>query len=253
MAPKVTLAHWLDLVLRDLVDESLVQYLSIDRFFFLGFTLPLNDVDVPNGLDLHVLGKPVLVVEHLEGHVARAGVRVAILQGRVRDELRDVLLELTKVLRDVALREASMLVVGLLLGDSRVEVGLLEVEDQVLAQQLHLLELLLLIIDLRGQSDDSLPERLVVLLHIIALVVKLVSVQLAHPLVVRDLLVMLPDGLFERIVLLVQLVDIVEELHVLLLSLDERRHDLINVVDSSRLHDRLERLLDDLRVAHVLI
>ena len=80
----------------------------------------------------------------------------------MRNQLGDVLFELTQVLRDVALRETRMLIISLLLGNTRIEVGLLEIKDQVLAQKLHLLEFLLLVIDLGSQINDLLPQRLVV-------------------------------------------------------------------------------------------
>ena len=102
------------------------------------------------------------MVKHLKRHVASAGVRVAILKGCVRNQLGDVLFEFTQVLRDVALRETRMLIISLLLSNTRIEVGLLEIKDQVLAQKLHLLELLLLVIDLGSQINDLLPQRLVV-------------------------------------------------------------------------------------------
>ena len=102
------------------------------------------------------------MVKHLKRHVASAGVRVAILKGCVCNQLGDVLFEFTQVLRDVALRETRMLIISLLLSNTRIEVGLLEIKDQVLAQKLHLLEFLLLVIDLGSQINDLLPQRLVV-------------------------------------------------------------------------------------------
>ena len=80
----------------------------------------------------------------------------------MRNQLGDVLFEFTQVLRDVALRETRMLIISLLLSNTRIEVGLLEIKDQVLAQKLHLLEFLLLVIDLGSQINDLLPQRLVV-------------------------------------------------------------------------------------------
>ena len=74
------------------------------------------------------------MVEHLEWNIACAGVRVTVLEGSVRDELRNILFKLTKVLRDVSLRKMSVLIVCLLLGDTRVEIGFFEVKYQVLAQ-----------------------------------------------------------------------------------------------------------------------
>ena len=55
------------------------------------------------------------------------------------------------------------------------------------------------------------------------------------------------------IILLVQLIDIIEQLHVLVLCLDESRYDLVDIVDACGLHNSLEGLLDDLGVAHVLV
>ena len=80
----------------------------------------------------------------------------------MRNQLGDVLFEFTQLLRDVALRETRMLIISLLLSNTRIEVGLLEIKDQVLAQKLHLLEFLLLVIDLGSQINDLLPQRLVV-------------------------------------------------------------------------------------------
>ena len=80
----------------------------------------------------------------------------------MRNQLGDVLFEFTQVLRDVALRKTRMLIISLLLSNTRIEVGLLEIKDQVLAQKLHLLELLFLVIDLGSQINDLLPQRLVV-------------------------------------------------------------------------------------------
>ena len=80
----------------------------------------------------------------------------------MRNQLGDVLFEFTQVLRDVALRKTRMLIISLLLSNTRIEVGLLEIKDQVLAQKLHLLEFLLLVIDLGSQINDLLPQRLVV-------------------------------------------------------------------------------------------
>lgn len=150
LSPEVTLANDLNQVLVDLIQEPLVQHFRVNCFFFIriSFTCRRCDLDIVDRVDLHVLSKPVLVVEHLEGHVTSAGIGVAILESRVRDELGNVLFELTQVLRDVALCEGRVLIVSLLLSDARVEVGLLEVEHQVLAQQLHLRKLLFLVVDL---------------------------------------------------------------------------------------------------------
>ena len=51
------------------------------------------------------------MVEHLEWNIACAGVRVTVLEGSVRDELRNILFKLTEILRDVSLREVSVLIV----------------------------------------------------------------------------------------------------------------------------------------------
>ena len=197
LTPEVALANDLNLVLLDLVQEPLIKHLRVDCLLFVSLAFRCRgNLDVVDWVDLHILRQPVLVVEHLEGDVARARVWVAVLQGCVRDELRNVLLELAQVLRDVALRETRVLIVGLLLGDARIEVGLLEVKDEVLTQQLHLLELLLLIIDLGGQRDDPFPQRLVVFLHVNALGCELIVVKSAHLLMVLNLAIVQPVGLF---------------------------------------------------------
>ena len=55
------------------------------------------------------------------------------------------------------------------------------------------------------------------------------------------------------VILLVELVNVVEELYVLLFSFDECSDNLVDVVDSRGLHDRLKGLLDNLRVPHILV
>ena len=55
------------------------------------------------------------------------------------------------------------------------------------------------------------------------------------------------------VILLVELVNVVEELDVLLFSFDECSDNLVDVVDSRGLHDRLKGLLDNLRVPHILV
>ena len=178
LTPEVTLANDLNQVLVDLIQEPLVQHFRVNGFFLLrfAFTRGRCDLDIVNRLDLHVLSKPVLVVEHFEGHVTSASIRVAVLESRVRNKLRNVLFELGQVLRDISLGEGRVLIVRLLLSDAWVKVGLLEVEHQVLAQQLHLRKLLLLIVDLESKSDDSFPHILVVFCHVLALFDKLVVV-----------------------------------------------------------------------------
>lgn len=49
-----------------------------------------------------------------------------------------------------------------------------------------------------------------------------------------------------------QLVHIVEQLHVLLFSLDEGRHNFLYACTARVLHDRLESLLYDPRISHIL-
>lgn len=146
-----------------------------------------------------------------------------------------------------------MLVIVLHRRDCGREMRRLEVKSELLAQQLKLSELLLLFADLASVAYDSLPERLVRLCHLLDLVFEVVVVQLRHFFIGCDLGVVVAIGFLELIVLLVQLVHVVEELYVLLLRLDESCHDFINVSDSSRFHNRLECLLDDLSVADILV
>jgi hypothetical protein len=70
---------------------------------------------------------------------------------------------------------------------------------------------------------------------------------------VVDLLVILPIGLLKLVVFLVQLVHIVEKLHILLLGLDKCCDNFLNAADSCRLHDRLKCLLNDFGVANILV
>ena len=115
------------------------------------------------------------------------------------------------------------------------------------------MEFLLLVVDLGRAFHDSLSLPLVVFLHPFDLGVEVVFVYSAHLLVEGDLLVVLSIRLLELIVFLVQLVHVVEQLHILVLRFDESRHDFVDVVNSCRLNDRFEGLLNDLGVAHILV
>ena len=71
--------------------------------------------------------------------------------------------------------------------------------------------------------------------------------------VVVNLLVILSVGLLELVVLLVELVNIVEKLHVLLFSLYKCCDDLLDAADARGFHDCFESLLDDFGIPHILI
>ena len=173
--------------------------------------------------------------------------------GRVSDQARDVLLELGQVVRDVALREHSVLIVLHLSGHVGVEAGILEVKHQVLAQELQLTELSLLRIDVARVVHDLVSQLIVLVVHFLYALLDVVFVHSRHLLVDVDLLV-IPAARFDQLViLLVQLIDVVEELEVLLFALDVCRDDLVDIADASGFHNCLEGLLDDLGVPHVLI
>ena len=146
-----------------------------------------------------------------------------------------------------------MLIVAHSSGHLRSEVCVLKVKDEILAEKLKLLELLLLVVDLLCVLNNAVPELGVVLAHILQLVAHVVLVHPGHLLVHGDLLVIITVRFFKGVVLLVQLVDIVKQLNVLLFSLDECSNDLVNVIDTSSFHYGLEGLLDNLGVTHVLI
>jgi len=65
--------------------------------------------------------------------------------------------------------------------------------------------------------------------------------------------VLLPNRLLQCIVFLVELINIVEKLHILLLCLDKGRDDFGDVVDTGCVHDRFEGFLDDFGVANILV
>ena len=65
--------------------------------------------------------------------------------------------------------------------------------------------------------------------------------------------VLLPNRLLQCIVFLVELINIVEKLHILLLCLDKGRDDFGDVVDTGCLHDRFEGFLDDFGIANILV
>ena len=106
LASEVTLANDLDLVIFNLLQEAIVEFLGVDSvLFFIGAFCGGLDLDVVGGVNLHVLGEPIFVSEQFEGHGGGARVRVAVLHGVVRDQLSDVLFKLAQVLGDVALSE----------------------------------------------------------------------------------------------------------------------------------------------------
>ena len=52
---------------------------------------------------------------------------------------------------------------------------------------------------------------------------------------------------------MIQLIDIVEELHVLLFCFDESGNDFIDVIDASSFHNSLESFLNNLCITYILI
>lgn len=118
---------------------------------------------------------------------------------------------------------------------------------------MQFLELLLLVIDQSRAFHDSLSLLLVVVLHLFNFRDEVFIVYFAHLLVEGDLLVILSIRLFELVVLLVKLVHVVEQLDILVLCFDESSHNFVDVVNSSRLEDCFEGLLDDLCVTHILV
>ena len=112
---------------------------------------------------------------------------------------------------------------------------------------------MLLSVNLGIRRDDSFSELIVLLIHSANLTVQLIGVHSCHLLVHLNLRIIVAIGFFELIVLLIELVDVVEELDVLLLSFDESSDNFVDVVDTSGFHDCLKGFLNNLGIAHILI
>ena len=241
-------------ILVNLFIEAIVEDFEVySAILFLRLSTRRVDRDIEGWVDRHITCEPILVVKMIERHSRDAGVGIALFVRCVGDQLRDVLLKLSQIARNVPLRELGVVVIGHLVGHLGAEVCTTEVQYQILADKLQLHEFTFLVVDGRGLIDNFLAKIVVILIHVFDFLRERVIIQRSHLLVVLDLLVMVPVGLLQLIVLLVKLIHIVEELHVLLFSLNECSDDLINIVDTSGLHDGLKSLLDDLGVPHILI
>ena len=184
--------------------EPLVKDIDIDgAFFFLLLVDGSVDSDLVGRFDSHVASVPVLLGQLSEGDGGHARVRVSLLVRGVRDQLCDILFKLSKVVGDVALVEARVLVIVHNCRHSWGELGPLEVKNELFAEQVQLAEVLLLIVDFGSGHDDAVSERLVVVLHLSHFLVEVVVVKLRHLLVHGDLGVIVAVRLLKLVVFLV--------------------------------------------------
>lgn len=94
---------------------------------------------------------------------------------------------------------------------------------------LDLVELALNLIDLLSVKQDLLLQVLSLLAHINNLFLELRVVHVGHLLVMADILVDKANSLLVKVALPRQLINIVPQGIVLLLSLNERSHNFVNV------------------------
>ena len=248
----VWLAVTLNQILLNFILEPLVKNGDIGGVLFLLCVSRVNSY-VESGVDGHLGRLEVFAVKSVERNGRDRGIRITILVSRVGNETCYVFFKLGQIRSNITLSKYGMLVVRHCCGDSRIEVGLLEVKLQVLTKKLQFLEFLLLIINLGCGGYNFLSQLLVLDIHSFNLVSQILLVHLRHLFVHGNLLIVVAIRLIQLIIFLIQLVYIVEELHVLFLRFNESSNDFIDVVDASGFHDSLKRLLDNLSIAYVLI
>lgn len=105
----VSLAIALNLILFDFLLEARVKLVDVDSVFFF---LSRVDSDIEGWIDGHVPSQPILIVQVVERDGGDRGVRVSLLVRCVRDQRRQVLLQLGQVRSNVPLSEVSVLVIG---------------------------------------------------------------------------------------------------------------------------------------------
>jgi hypothetical protein len=193
----------------------------------------------------------VLVVHVLEREARDGSVWVLLALGQVSDQVRDVLFQLGQVKSDVVFVKLHFAVVLHVGGDHEEEVRLVEERHHILHKVGDVHHLLLNVFNLGLLLRD-------LRLHVVGLLVELLTDLLlvrgrhgAQLLVALDFLLDLLVLLLDHVNFAVEHIDVVEERDVLLLGLDEGRHDFLRRGDSSGFLDLLEGVLDDLDIADV--
>lgn len=253
--------------------ESLEQFASRYKFALVNVHLGIyirgfsaNWLLDGDGFLGEVLGHQVL-----QWNVSDGGIVSLILERRVRDQRRDVLFDLGEVLHDVVLSKRDAVLVVLSLSYAQVEFRFLEHLDHSANGRLDLSEHLLRLCSVvqAKRKVNQLVTLGFICLHLLSvdlifehghlvleglLQVELLFLRESGALINSlDLLFDIDVALFEMVVFGVERIHIVEQRIVLLLCLDERRHDLFDVRNTSGLLDLIECVLDDLHVSQILV
>ena len=114
--------------------EPLIKIFGGDDLVFSRILLvvDIRDFDSHRGLALLQRDLSLVVVlrlEVLKRNVSYRRIVLLIFEGSVCDERRNVLLDLSKVLNNIVLREGDAVFIVLLLGDAEVELALFEHVD----------------------------------------------------------------------------------------------------------------------------
>lgn len=248
------LEHERDVLVFDVVHELRVQVLRTDDVLldvasaFLVAGLPIG-----GGLDVDLGLLEVLLWQLLQRNRADWGIGILLLESRVSDERRDVLLELSQVLDDVVLSEDDAVLIVLLLCNTKEELAKLEHVNHRSDVRLNLLKHLLGVVRIVLRFFNLVLEHLALVTEGLLQVHLFLEAQLASLVDLGDLLLDFLVALLQLVVLRVEHVHVVEQAVVLLLCLDESGDDFFDVGDTSRLLDLIESVFDDFDVPEVLL
>ena len=202
-------------------------------------------------IDGNRIGLEVLACHDVQRQGADVSVWVLLALGQIGDEGGDVFFELREVHGHVVLVELRVLVVLLVASNGKRESRVAELGDHgpdVVADSHHLVlnvvDLALLCLNLRLALVDFVLQSSLRLFF-------LLSAHRVHLSVSLELLLDVPVLLFDQVDFAVEHVHVVEKRDVLLLSLDESGHDLINRGNACALLDLLKGILNDLDVSGV--